>query len=551
VTQHTLHPAAETTATSIRARLRESGVVLAVCDCAGVIAPSDAPSDDWLSRILLDSTLLRRSIERAVAGWNDADDPSCVELMPGCWCTPVPIVSRRKRTGYGLVLVPTIELRDSEQFQALCQSARLDAEVCACALTAAKPVPASEVARIARLAGDAFRDAQRLDEATRTMDSVGQQLAESYEEISLLYTISQSMTVVQQPRRFVNTACQGLLDTLAYRWIGAQFLDEPDGSRSLSGRLIVAGDAGRGVDDLVPLTRLLVEMAPADGPLVLDPASNADHAMFAPLGQPIIIHPICRDGRVRGVMIAAGKKGDDRAATSADLKLIGATATHTGIFLENAALYEDMDTMFLGTLEAISASIDAKDRYTCGHSQRVALLAQQLAVAAGLDEEAVRRVHVAGLVHDVGKIGVPESVLCKPGRLTEAEFASIRQHPEIGFRILKDIPQLRDVLPGVLHHHERWDGRGYPHGLAGESIPLFARLIALADSFDAMSSTRTYRAARERSWVLDEIRRSAGTQFDPRLAPLFIELDFSEFDRLISEHRAIDTPLHSITGEAA
>jgi HD-GYP domain-containing protein (c-di-GMP phosphodiesterase class II) len=120
--------------------------------------------------------------------------------------------------------------------------------------------------------------------------------------------------------------------------------------------------------------------------------------------------------------------------------------------------------------------------------------------------------HIAGLVHDVGKIGVPEAVLLKPGRLTEEEFNWIRKHPGIGYRILKDIPQLKDILPGVLYHHERWDGGGYPQGLSGRQIPLVARLIALADAFDAMSSNRPYRPDLSREHVLDEILKCSGTQ---------------------------------------
>jgi len=128
-------------------------------------------------------------------------------------------------------------------------------------------------------------------------------------------------------------------------------------------------------------------------------------------------------------------------------------------------------------------------------------------------------------------------VLTKPGKLTEEEFAWIRRHPEIGHRILKDIPQLADILPGVLYHHERFDGQGYPEGTAGDDIPLVARLIALADAFDAMSSTRTYRPTLSRSEVFQEILDCAGTQFDPELAPVFVKLDFSEFDRLFAAHR--------------
>jgi putative two-component system response regulator len=164
----------------------------------------------------------------------------------------------------------------------------------------------------------------------------------------------------------------------------------------------------------------------------------------------------------------------------------------------------------------------------------VALLSRDLADAAGFPAPFVKNIHISGLVHDIGKIGVPEAVLRKQGRLDEAEDEAIKQHPEVGFRILRDIPQFAPILDGVRYHHERYDGHGYPHGLAGESIPLSARIIALADTFDAMSSNRTYRSARSRADVIAEMARLGGTQFDPQLLEHFLRLDFSAYDRMMS-----------------
>ncbi len=127
-------------------------------------------------------------------------------------------------------------------------------------------------------------------------------------------------------------------------------------------------------------------------------------------------------------------------------------------------------------------------------------------------------------------------MLIKPGRLNDEEFAKIRLHPEIGHRILKDIKMLKDVLPAVLHHHERWDGKGYPARLSAEDIPLMARIMAVADTFDAMSSNRSYRPALPRDKVLEEIQRCAGTQFDPAVAPLIRRIDLAAYDALISRH---------------
>ena len=160
-----------------------------------------------------------------------------------------------------------------------------------------------------------------------------------------------------------------------------------------------------------------------------------------------------------------------------------------------------------------------------------------MAAAAGQDPAVVERYRVAGLIHDVGKIGVPEAVLCKPGRLTEDEFRQIQRHPTIGTTILQDVPALADVMAGVLHHHERFDGRGYPAGLAGADIPLVARTLALADTFDAMSSNRSYRAALPRAQVLAEIGKCAGAQFDPELAATFVTLDFAPFDEQLAAAR--------------
>ena len=196
---------------------------------------------------------------------------------------------------------------------------------------------------------------------------------------------------------------------------------------------------------------------------------------------------------------------------------------------------------FVGTLEALTSSIDAKDPYTRGHSERVAGLSAALAEAAGLNEEQVERVRLAGIVHDVGKIGVPEAVLCKTGRLTDEEFALIRQHPEIGYQILRDIPQFEDLLPGVLSHHERFDGTGYPHGLTGDAIPLMARIIGLVDAFDAMSSNRTYRSAMPRDRVFEELADHAGSQFDPDLVEAFRRVDLARYDELVERHQAEDS----------
>lgn len=168
----------------------------------------------------------------------------------------------------------------------------------------------------------------------------------------------------------------------------------------------------------------------------------------------------------------------------------------------------------LETLRAMCGAIDARDRYTHGHSERVAAMAFQLARQLGISTNACHEIYLAGLLHDIGKIGTPDAVLLKEGALTEEEFAVIRRHPEIGYRIVERLSELSFALPGILHHHERWDGGGYPHGLAGESTPLMARILSVADAFDAMTSSRVYRKAMPLSRALAIIDGGRGVQWD-------------------------------------
>jgi putative nucleotidyltransferase with HDIG domain len=175
-------------------------------------------------------------------------------------------------------------------------------------------------------------------------------------------------------------------------------------------------------------------------------------------------------------------------------------------------------------LSVLSDVIEARDPYIRGHSARVTALAEAVARCLGWSAEQLESLRVGGPLHDIGKLGVSEEVLRKVGRLDAHELAQIREHPRLGARILLRASVLREALPYVLYHHERWDGAGYPSGRAGEEIPLEARLLAIADAFDAMTSDRPYRRALTQEHALAEIERCAGTQFDPELARVFLEL---------------------------
>jgi putative nucleotidyltransferase with HDIG domain len=178
--------------------------------------------------------------------------------------------------------------------------------------------------------------------------------------------------------------------------------------------------------------------------------------------------------------------------------------------------------LFIGSLRAFSAAIDARDPYTRGHSERVAALSRTTARHLGLPEEAQERVWIAALLHDVGKIGIDDRILKKGGVLTPEEYEEMKAHPAIGADILSPIEQLREMIPAVRWHHEGWNGRGYPDGLRGESIPLIARIVAVADTFDAITTSRPYQEGYTAEFALQTITHMAGARFDAKIVTAFL-----------------------------
>jgi len=217
-------------------------------------------------------------------------------------------------------------------------------------------------------------------------------------------------------------------------------------------------------------------------------------------------------------------------------KLLHATADRASAAIENARLYEDLQATFKQTIRGLASAIDKMDRYTAGHSARVAAYAQILAIKLGLSDADIEIVRQSALMHDIGKIGCVMN-LNKPGKLTQEEYETFKQHPEHGRDILQPIEFLHPLIPGVHLHHERWDGLGYPLGLKGNGVPLIARIIAVADTYDAMTSDRAYRKALAHDLAISEINRCGGSQFDPELAHGFLEsIDvFREEGRSLAE----------------
>lgn len=506
-------------------------------DNAGLILSE--PSDTGPVGLLFGSSTFAQLVSKTAREWSGRETPQPVEIFEGAWAIPLAEQRRRNRTGWTLVLALEERALHSAFFQTACTGAALDAQAMRRMLLPKARYGGRTAATVRDMLLWMAQDLGHVEECDHTVAGFTRQLSDCFETIDVLYSLGRSMNELSHPGQFVEHVCGRIRATLSFGFVGACFGVRDTMASGLPNSLFVSGPCSVSTEIHSTMRAMIAGGQIESRSIILTELSGSP----IPGSGQILCHPVMRGSKVVGLVFAGDKFGDDPQVSSYDIQLLEAAAGYLGAFLDNVALYGEQKQLFEGTLEALTASIDAKDRYTCGHSQRVAQLSWQLATAAGLGEAFAERIRIAGLVHDVGKIGVPEAVLTKSGKLTDEEFGAIKKHPEIGHRILKDISALQDVLPGVLHHHERYDGRGYPHGLKGADIPEMARIIALADTFDAMSSTRSYRSAMPRPTVLQELQRCAGAQFDPELTRLFVTLDFAEYDRMVGEANAANQEL--------
>ena len=235
----------------------------------------------------------------------------------------------------------------------------------------------------------------------------------------------------------------------------------------------------------------------------------------------LICVPLKVKERTIGVMEVINKKGN-RTFNQSDMVLFKPLSAQAAVAIERARLYEDLEDMFLSTVKSLAAAIDAKDPYTRGHSERVTRFSILIARELGLDDKTQRDVQLCALLHDVGKIGVPISILRKKDKLTDEDWKHIRRHPVLGAEIISPITQLKELVRNIRNHHERYDGKGYPDSLEGEDIPLISRILAVADTFDALTSERPYRNGLSDKAALEEMEVVKGTQLDPACVEAFL-----------------------------
>ncbi len=330
--------------------------------------------------------------------------------------------------------------------------------------------------------------------------------------------ISQSLSLDQVMETIVDSCLSELEADLISAW-----LDDGEGAlyereRRQSDRHPVGGaDIGE-IDPKSVMNRL----ASGEPVLVHDAAAAEffEGGATAPLSSFLAV-PLIVKNKSRGFIVVAALKGNKRLEEG-QRKLMKIIASRAAAAIENAKLYSDLQATFQQTIEGLASAIDKMDRYTAGHSGRVAVYAVYLAKRLGLSPDQIEIVRQSALMHDIGKIGCVLN-LNKPGKLTDDEYEVFKQHPGFGRDILTPIKFLHPLIPGVHLHHERFDGRGYPLGLKGIDIPLMARIISVADTYDAMTSNRSYRRALPHEVAVAEIDRCAGSQFDPDVAQPFLE----------------------------
>jgi len=371
--------------------------------------------------------------------------------------------------------------------------------------------------RLASIVQCQIKAENRVRSLESDVEKLSHNLASTYEEICLLHSVTQNLRISSDEEHLCALVLRWLKDCLPAKAIAIQLLPvAKEGQITYKARtqsvLYATDDCPVDNDEFTRLIEHL-NLEAGCGPMVGNRAVTEEQDWPFPQVSELIVVPMAEGNRVLGWLAVLNHSGRGEFGT-VEASLVNSIGAILGIHSSNRDLYRQQAEFLASVVRALTSAIDAKDPYTCGHSDRVARVGVRLAKELGCDSKMLHTIYMAGLLHDIGKIGIDDAVLRKPGALTTAEFDHIKQHPELGYRILADLHQLADVLPAVLHHHEQWDGKGYPFKLAGDQIPLIARILAVADAFDAMSSDRPYRKGMPIERVEELFRQGAAKQWD-------------------------------------
>ncbi len=414
--------------------------------------------------------------------------------------------------------------------------------------------PARALIKLAEAVTQKFFAEVEKDLAKKEVEKLSDNLSSTYEEISLLYGVTRNLRISSSENDMGRLTLDWLIECVPAESVAIYYApvadaDEATYQARTEASLIVHGECPLDVEQLEQLIQEL-ELGPGCGPHVANlPVTQAPGWPFPEIRQ-LIVAPLSEGENLFGWLVAFNHV-DGLEFGTVEASLLSSVAAILGTHSGNVDLYRQQREFLASVVQAMTSAIDAKDPYTCGHSDRVARISVRLAQELGCDDETLNTLYMAGLVHDIGKIGINDSVLRKPGRLTAIEFEQIKMHPELGCKILADIKQLSNVLPVVLHHHEQWDGSGYPHQLVGEDIPWLARICAVADAYDAMSSDRPYRKGMPEEKVHAIFQGGSGSQWDPDVVNAFftVQADIRKICRRERANLTLDVGRWADTGK--
>ena len=379
------------------------------------------------------------------------------------------------------------------------------------------------LASMAGLVAEKFRGDAEQESLRAEVRKLSEHIGSTFEEITLIYRLTRNLSISRKPTEIGEQALEWLEDVVPAEGFAIFYDSTYDASLlsrddAQSPMFLTRGRVPLGIERFVDL----LDRVRSDEPLravVRNNGVDDSAADFATVRE-FVLAPL-HEGERRFGWVAAFNHTRCGEFGSGEAGLLASIGAILGMHCGNVDLYEQQAELFSGVVRAMSSAIDAKDPYTHGHSDRVARVAVRIAQELGCDAPTLRTIYMAGLLHDVGKIGIDDNVLRKPGKLTEAEYEHIKAHVEIGYRILRGLKKMGHVLPIVLHHHESWDGKGYPFGLQGTNIPYLARIVSVADAYDAMSSDRPYRKGMEDEKLDAIFRAGAGKQWDPEIVDAF------------------------------
>lgn len=515
----------------------EMGMVLTVWDTSVNLLSKPKPCEHFCQVVCSrrDEHIVKGSeLARRVMQQNE-----CVQTTSslGCCMFGIPVRYHHKVAGAVVLGFPTMEMADEERLGIVCDKLYLDRQV---VLSCAEKGNFHSVRKAPNLMHVFSTRLTKMIEANQTIaaiTSLSDNLANSYEELALLHKVSSSMKVSKPPRRFLQDICEQLQVVMNIPAAAAIVYDKK--MHFDEDMMVFAGKSYLDPNQIRMLlaTHIIPRLLKCDSVMLDNSFDPGDESSTLERHiKSILAVPLCISGRNIGTILAINKNGDD--FDTFDIKLLNSIAGQVSIFLANNHMYAELQDLLMGVLYSLTEAIDAKDAYTCGHSRRVAAISRRLAEDCGFDAQRVHHIYLSGLLHDIGKIGVPEAVLRKEGKLTDEEYESMKRHPSIGAKILERIHNLEPVIAGVLSHHERLDGTGYPRGLRKKDIPVEGRIVGLADSWDAMTSCRTYRHALSFEKAVEELKNCSGVQFDPLLVEMFLSWDLEAY---MDELRGLDS----------